>query len=406
MESTEIIIIGGGMVGLSLAYQLFERGIAKDIIIFEKEKDLGVHTSGRNSGVLHAGIYYKPGSLKAKVCIEGAKRLKAWVSSRNLTLNSCGKVVIPTKISQDSEIDLLFKRGIENGAKVEIINNKELKKIEPLTESPSGRAIWSPNTLVVKPLEIIKQLEIELKNKGIVILKEKLINSINKNEKKITTRDNQTYKYKYLFNCSGLQSDRVAHLCDVGKNYTILPFKGLYWKLKNNDKYKIKTNIYPLPDLSVPFLGVHFTPSADKQNIFIGPTATVAFGRENYQLFQGLEPIMLIKNLFILSKQYLLNKNKFRNYVHEQSLQFFEPFLLKAAQELIATIKMEDIEFSNKLGIRAQLFDTNKMQLVDDFVCINDYSSTHVLNAVSPAFTSSFALADLIINSSKVTSQE
>ena len=406
MESTEIIIIGGGMVGLSLAYQLLERGISKDIIILEKEKDLGMHTSGRNSGVLHAGIYYKPGSLKAKVCIEGSKRLKTWASSRNLTLNPCGKVVVPTKLNQDKEIDLLFKRGVENGAKVEIINNKKLKKIEPLTESPSGRAIWSPKTLVVKPLEIIKQLETELKDKGIVFLKEKFIKSINKSEKKIITQDNVSYKYKYFFNCAGLQSDRVAHICNVGKNFTILPFKGLYWKLKNNDKFKIKTNIYPLPDLSVPFLGVHFTPSADKKNIFIGPTATIAFGRENYQLLKGLEPMMLIKNLFILSKQYILNKNKFRNYVHEQSMQSFEPFLLKAAQELISKIKLEDIELSNKLGIRAQLFDKNKMLLVDDFICINDYSSTHVLNAVSPAFTSSFALADLIINTSKVTSKE
>ena len=406
MESTEIIIVGGGMVGLSLAYQLYERGISKDIIIFDKEKELGMHTSGRNSGVLHAGIYYKPGSLKAKVCIEGSKRLKAWVSNRNLTLNQCGKVVVPTKLSQNSEIDLLFKRGVKNGAKVEIINNKELKKIEPLTESPIDKAIWSPNTLVVKPLEIIKQLEIELKNKGIIFMKENYIKCINKNERIISTQDNQNFKYKYFFNCAGLQSDRVAHMCNVGQNFTILPFKGLYWKLKNNNKYKIKTNIYPLPDLSVPFLGVHFTPSADKKNIFIGPTATVAFGRENYQLLKGLEPIMLIKNLLILSKQYLLNKNKFRNYVHEQSIQSFEPFFLKAAQKLISIIKLEDIELSDKLGIRAQLFDKKKMHLVDDFICINDYSSTHVLNAVSPAFTASFALADLIINTSKVTSIE
>ena len=122
-------------------------------------------------------------------------------------------------------------------------------------------------------------------------------------------------------------------MCGVGKKYTILPFKGIYWKIKDNNKFKIQRNIYPVPDLSVPFLGVHFTPSGDKKNIYIGPTATVAFGRENYHLLKGIEPLMLISNLFILSKQYLLNKNKFRNYVHEQSLQSFEAFLIRAASE-------------------------------------------------------------------------
>ena len=142
-----------------------------------------------------------------------------------------------------------------------------------------------------------------------------------------------------------------------------------------------------------------------KKNIYIGPTATVAFGRENYHLLKGIEPLMLISNLFILSKQYLLNKNKFRNYVHEQSLQSFEAFLIRAASELVPSISLKDIELSKKLGIRAQLFDKDKMQLVDDFISLNDENATHVLNAVSPAFTSSFALADLIINNSHLGSK-
>ncbi len=405
MYSSEIIIIGGGMVGISIAYQIIERNISKNILIIDKEDSLGLHTSGRNSGVLHAGIYYKPGSLKAKVCIEGSKRLKKWIKSRDLTLNSCGKIIVPTKSHQDSQLDLLLDRGKQNGAVVEMIDKEKLKGIEPYTDSPSGRAIWSPNTVVVNPLEIINQLEKELEDKGVTFLKGVKIKEINKKDQKIYSFDHSSFKYRYLFNCAGLQSDRIAQMCGVGNKYTILPFKGIYWKIKDNNKFKIQRNIYPVPDLSVPFLGVHFTPSGDKKNIYIGPTATVAFGRENYHLFKGIEPLMLISNLFILSKQYLLNKNKFRNYVHEQSLQSFEPFLIKAASELVPSISLKDIELSKKLGIRAQLFDKDKMQLVDDFISLNDDNATHVLNAVSPAFTSSFALADLIINNSNIGSK-
>lgn len=402
-ESTEILIIGGGIVGLSIAYQLIERKICKNIIIIDKEMSLGMHTSGRNSGVLHAGIYYKPGSLKAKVCIEGSKRLQKWIKERSLSINKCGKIILPTKNQLDHQLDLLLKRGKTNGAVVEMIDKKRLYELEPYAESSSDRALWSPNTVVINPKEILMQIENELIEKGVLILKNQTIKKIFPEKKEIHTNDNSIFKFKYFFNCAGLQSDRIAHLCNVGEKYTILPFKGLYWKLKNSNKFNIKTNIYPVPDLSVPFLGVHFTPNAEKiRTIYIGPTATIAWGRENYKSINTIEPLMSITNLFILSQQYLLNKNKFRNYVHEQAFQSFEPFLIKAAKKLIPSLSASDIEFSDKLGIRAQLFDKQKMNLVDDFICINDLNSTHVLNAISPAFTSSFSLADLIINSSNV----
>lgn len=398
-NSFEVVIIGGGVVGLTVAYQLIERKITKNILIIEKESKLGLHTSGRNSGVLHAGIYYKPKSLKAKVCISGAKRLKSWIHERSLTINRCGKVIIPTSINLDNQLDILLQRGRMNGAEVELINKDKLKLLAPDVESASNRGLWSPTTSVVKPIEIINQLEKEICEKGVTIIKNSQITDINLNKKKIFFEDNSYTSYKYFFNCAGLQSDRIAQLCNLAKRFTILPFKGLYWKIKDTKKYNIKTNVYPVPDLSVPFLGVHFTPSADKiPKISIGPTATFAWGRENYKLANKIEPRMSIANLFILSKQYILNKNKFRKYVHEQSLQSFQPFLYKAAKELVPSLKKEDIEISDKVGIRAQLFDKKKLELVDDFICVNHCSSTHVLNAVSPAFTSSFALADLIIN--------
>ena len=198
-----------------------------------------------------------------------------------------------------------------------------------------------------------------------------------------------------------MQSDRIAKLFNVKHPYILLPFKGLYWKLKSDIPLNIKCNIYPVPDLNVPFLGVHFTPDL-KGNISIGPTATPAWGRENYRGIEAIETGMSIKNIALLTNQYLMNRGGFRKYVHEQAFQAFRPFLIKAAKKLIPSLKSEYIETSEKVGIRAQLFNFEKKSLVDDFITINCENVTHILNAISPAFTSSFELADVIIDKSEL----
>ena len=169
VESTscnkDFIIIGGGMVGLSIANQIYKRNISKNITIIDKEDQLGKHSSGRNSGVIHAGLYYKPNSLKAKVCVNGGKRLKEWIKDRNLSINECGKVIIPQKDYLDKQLDVLLARGKENGAKVKIIDSKELSEIAPNAFSSTGRAIWSPNTAVINPKEVLNKLKEELKEK-------------------------------------------------------------------------------------------------------------------------------------------------------------------------------------------------------------------------------------------------
>ncbi len=403
----EIVILGGGMVGLSLAKQLIERKISKNIIIVDKEKSLGMHTSGRNSGVLHAGIYYPPDTLKAKVSVEGSIRLKSWIKQKNLSINNCGKIIIPTKINQDKQLDLLKERGEKNGAKVKFINEKEIKEKVPMARSASGRGLWSPNTSVVNPKAILFELQRDLTKQKVKFILGNKIQNINPNNREIELSNNIKINYQYLFNCTGLNSDRIARYFSIGANYTLLPFKGLYWKLKRSSSIKIQTNLYPVPDLSVPFLGVHFTPSGDGlNNISIGPTAVPSWGRENYRGVKGFEPLMSIKNLSILAKQYISNKNGFRGYVHKQSLQSLSPIFLKSAKELIPEIKFSDIEESDKVGIRAQLFNLKEMKLEDDFICLNTKESCHVLNAISPAFTASFALADLIINRSTLLSKK
>ena len=394
----DVLILGGGIVGLTIAHQILERDITKNVFIFESEKSLGMHTSGRNSGVLHAGLYYKPNSLKAKVCVQGSRRLKSWMIERKLKINKCGKIVLPTNQNLDNQLDELFNRGRSNGAEVHIINQKEINEIIPEAISPSGRAIWSPNTSVVNPIDVIDCLQRELKEKGVKIFLNMKDWEIKIKNKTVLLSNGNKILFGHIINATGLQADKVAHKFGVGMQYSLLPFKGYYWKLKKNSPFKINTNLYPVPDLNVPFLGIHFTPNYNNSEVYIGPTATPAFGRYNYNFFEGIEPLMAFSNIAKMAKQYFLNKEGFRRYGNEQALLAFPPLFLKAAKELVPSLAANDIEPSNKVGIRSQLYNNSEQKLVNDFLCLNGPNSTHILNAISPAFTSSFELADLIID--------
>ena len=398
-DNCDVLILGGGMVGLSIANQLLERDITSNITILDKEPELGLHSSGRNSGVLHAGLYYKPGSLKARVCVEGARRLRSWVEERGLPLNPCGKVIVPPRGELDSQLDVLAERGRANGAEVELWDANQLREMVPEARTASGRALWSPNTAVVKPISVMRQLRQDLVDRGVKMLHNQRQFKAKPMQRQLELSDGKELSYGHLFNCTGLQADRVATAFGVGKQFTLLPFKGVYWQLKANCPFQPKTNLYPVPDLSVPFLGVHFTPSADATPVVsIGPTATPAFGRENYRGLQAIEPAMATRNVVLLARQYLADRGGFRRYVHEQAFLALKPLLIRAAKELIPAVQPEHIELSPKVGIRSQLFNHQTEHLEDDFLCLPGPGSTHVLNAISPAFTASFALADLIID--------
>lgn len=391
------------MVGLSLANQLLERKISQSITILEKESKIGLHSSGRNSGVIHAGVYYKPHSLKARVCVSGAKRLKHWIKQRGLPLNPCGKVIVPTRRDLDNQLDLLANRAAANGANVSFWNKAELKKHIPEAETASNRALWSPDTAVVKPQIVLTALEAELKEKGVIIIKAEKKWEIDPELSQIRLSNNSILSYAHFINCAGLQADRLAKKFGVGLEYSLIPFKGVYWQIRQDCSIKIPSNLYPVPDLNVPFLGVHFTPSADElPTISIGPTATFSFGRENYLGIKGLEPMMSLNNARLLFRQYINNKDGFRGYFHNQAFLSVPNCFLNAARELIPSIEMKHIEPSKKVGIRAQLFNHRKQALEDDFLCLSGKNSTHIMNAISPAFTASFELADLILEQSNL----
>lgn len=387
------------MVGLCLAHQLLERGITSKIVILDKETKLGKHSSGRNSGVLHAGLYYKPGSLKAKVCVNGSRRLRNWVEERGLPINPCGKVIVPQRLDLDKQLDILLEMGRSNGATVEIWDESQLHQYLPEARTASGRALWSPNTAVVKPMTVMRQLEQELRERGVSFVLNRKSWTLDPKTRQLCLSGGEKFTYGHLINTAGLQADRIAHLFGVGNHFTLLPFKGFYWQLKPDCPIQPWTNLYPVPDLDIPFLGVHFTPSADSVPVVsIGPTATPSLGRENYRGLDSFELMSTISNFSLLTRQYLRNRNGFRNYVHEQAFLALPPLFLRSAQSLIPSLSSEHLELSQKVGIRPQLFNRQTQQLENDFLCLPGPASTHVLNAISPAFTASFALADLILD--------
>jgi len=401
-KNAEVVIIGGGMVGLSIAYQLIERNISNKVILIEKEKKVGMHSSGRNSGVIHAGLYYKPNSLRARVCVEGGQRLKKWINQNKLAINNCGKVIVPTNKELDSQLDILYERGKKNGADVYFLDNNKLRELVPDSYSITNRALWSPNTSVVNPKEIIDTLKNELVKKGLKIYTYQKRWDINPKDNIITLTDGTKIIYEYLFNSAGLWADKIAQKFNLGNEYILIPFKGNYWDVKASSNIKIKTNLYPVPDLNLPFLGVHFSPDSTNRQVTIGPTATLAYGRENYNNFDSLQIEDSIKNISLLINQYIKNKCRFRQYVHNQAFLSFQPFLLSEARKLVPNLNSNDIKISKKIGIRPQLFNKNENKIEDDFLYLNSKNSTHILNAISPAFTSSFALGDLIIDNSNI----
>jgi L-2-hydroxyglutarate oxidase LhgO len=396
--TTDICIIGSGMVGLSIAHQILERFGHLSITIVEKESDVGKHGSGRNSGVLHAGLYYHPESLKAKVCVPGAKRLKHWCHDNNISVMECGKVVTPQKPELDNQLEVLLERGRANGATVEIIDEQQFNELVPDGRTSTGRAIWSKDTCIVKPAEVMQKLKQELQEKGVNFLFFQQDWQVGKELKTIVFNDNTKLFYDYLINCAGLQADKVAQKFNVGNSYTMLPFKGSYWQFKKDAPFKFTTNLYPVPDLEVPFLGVHATPSIDGIT-YLGPTAIPAMGRENYKGMQGANPLLMLNFIRHMAAQVIKDK-KIRNYIKNQAFDWTSNNFLNSVKLIIPKVRMRHIERSNKVGIRPQLYDLKNKELVQDFVMLKGSDSAHVINAISPAFTASFELADYVIDSS------
>lgn len=392
MRTADFLVIGGGVVGLTIALELRRRNPTASIMVLEKEKELAQHGSGRNSGVLHAGFYYTADSLKARFTRDGAARWKIFVQERGLKINPCGKLVVAKHQGEIQGLKELKARGDANGVETYLISAEEAREIEPRVKT-SELALWSPNTATVDPLECMAALASEAREKQIEIL---LSSPYQGRRGKAVITPSEVISAGFVVNAAGLHADQVAHDFGIGERYRILPFKGLYL-YGSEPKGSLKTNIYPVPDLRNTFLGVHFTLTVDGK-AKIGPTAIPAFWREHYG---GLEGFDLGESLSILRDEAMLfarNDFGFRGIAFEEIRKYSRPYLVAQASQLLEGVKPENYRTWGRPGIRAQLYDHLAGKLVMDFLVEGNAEGIHVLNAISPAWTASMPFAEHVVD--------
>jgi (S)-2-hydroxyglutarate dehydrogenase len=393
-KSYNFLIIGGGIVGLTIARELNIQHPKSSIAIIEKEADISMHSSGRNSGVLHAGFYYTADSLKAKFTVAGNAAMKNYCKENGLKLNECGKVVVAKNKAEVGGIDTLYKRGIKNGVDLSVIDKLALRDIEPNAKT-FEKALYSPTTATVDPVEISQCLKRELFEKGITFRLSEGYLKRQKGNIVVTTKGN-TVTADVIVNCAGLYADKVAQDYGFSNAYTILPFKGIYLKYSDID-LPIKTNIYPVPNIQNPFLGVHYTVTVDN-HIKIGPTAIPAFWRENYSGLDNFALSEFVSISMIEASLLLKNSFNFRSLAFEEIKKYWKPYYRKLATNLVHQIDASKFKDWTNPGIRAQLMNKSSKELVQDFVIEGDENSVHILNAVSPAFTCSIPFAEHVVS--------
>ncbi len=392
MKTCDYLIIGGGIVGLSIALEIKKRDAKARIVVLEKEKELAQHGSGRNSGVLHAGFYYTADSLKARFTREGNARWKQFVEARGLKINRCGKLVVAKNQQEVEGLKELKRRGDLNGVETYLISLEEARKIEP-REKSTELDLWSPNTATVDPKECMAAIAAECKAQGIEI---RLDSPYQGRRGRDIITPQEVYSAGFVVNAAGLHADRVAHDFGVGLRYRILPFKGLY-VYGSEPVGALKTNIYPVPDLRNTFLGVHFTVTVDGR-AKIGPTAIPAFWRENYEGLKGfdaLEALSILRDEAIL---FFRNDFNFRSLALEEIKKYSRTYLVQQAAALLEGVKPENYRTWGRPGIRAQLYDHQEKKLVMDFLLEGNGEGLHVLNAISPAWTASMPFAEYVVD--------
>lgn len=398
--AVDYLIIGGGIVGITIAIQLKKALPEASVILLDKEKQYGFHASGRNSGVLHAGLYYEKNSLKAKFCRDGNLELTRLCQDRGLPINPCGKLVVCKNEDEKARLETLYKRGINNNINIQMVDSYEARQIDPVAKTFQS-AIWSPTTSTIDPLAVLKELYQEAAGLGVELrMGEKYLQREAKN---LVVSSKGRYQCKYLINAAGLFADKVARDWGFSRDYRILPFKGLYLYLLADAHAQAlpKVHVYPVPDLEFPFLGVHFTITVDGA-VKIGPTAIPALWREQYD---GMSRFNVYELLDITSREFGLfikNKANFRSLAKKELAHLNKKNILRAASQLVTgNLNWAGARWG-KPGIRAQLFDIRKSELKMDFLIEHDGDSCHILNAVSPAFTCSFPFAQYVVNKIKI----
>lgn len=392
----DIIIIGGGIVGLATANRLQTKFPKKSILVLEKEKTLASHQTGNNSGVIHSGLYYKPGSLKAKNCIEGYHQLIDFCEKKEIPYEITGKIVVASNQEQIPLLEGLYKRGAENGLDgLKMLSLSEMKEYEPHVWGLKG--MFVPQTGIVDYKLVAEKIgEDFVEQGGTIRLGEKVEKITQGNSINIIETSLSTFEGKMIINCAGLYSDKMAQLSQKNPiDVKIIPFRGEYYQLKPEKEYLVNNLIYPVPDPNFPFLGVHFT-RMKKGGVEAGPNAVLAFQREGYKK-TAINFSELAETLSWPGFQKVASKY-YKTGLGEMYRSFSKSAFTKALQVLIPEIQEADL-IEGGAGVRAQACDRNG-GLLDDFSIIQNKNSIHVLNAPSPAATSSLSIgktiADLI----------
>lgn len=386
--TVDYLVIGGGIIGLSVARELKRRHPSARIAVLEKETRCGAHASTRNSGVLHAGFYYTADSLKARFTRDGNRRLTQFCDERGLAIHKCGKLVIAKNEAEQAGLDELLRRAKVNGVALESITEQEAQKIEPRVRT-CDRALFSPSTSTVDPSQVVDALEREVRQAGIDL---RLGEPFVRWQNGVVETARERIECGYVINSAGLYADHVARQFGFSEHYRILPFKGLYL-YSNETEGAFKTHIYPVPDLKQPFLGVHFTVTVDGR-VKIGPTAIPAFWREQYR---GLGNFRMQEVIDICLRQLNLALHSdfdFHKLAVEELKKQYAPYMVRQAARMARGVRPSQFKQWGAPGIRAQLVDLRQPSLVMDFLLEGDAHSLHILNAVSPGFTCAFPFAE------------
>lgn len=391
MADQDVIIAGAGIVGLAAALRVLETKPGTKLTVIEKENCAAMHQTGHNSGVIHSGIYYKPGSLKAQNCINGYKQLIEFSKQNEIEFDICGKVIVAVNDSELPALKSIYDRGIANGlTKIRLIDKDELKELEPYVKGV--KAIHVPYTGIIDYKVVAKKYsECILKLGGEIRFNEKVIDVSNKNNKIEIITQNSSFNTKIFINCCGLQSDEVAGLTENKIDTRIIPFRGEYYKIKTEKRSLVKNLIYPVPDPAFPFLGVHFTRMIDGE-VEAGPNAVLSFKKEGYKRTSfSLKDSF---NIFTWKGFYSIASRYYRKGFGEFYRSFSKKAFVKALQKLMPEINEDDL-IPGGAGVRAQAISI-KGKLIDDFLIHENGNIINVLNAPSPAATSSLAIGETI----------
>jgi len=387
VNSTDSLILGGGIIGLSIARELKHRFADAEITLLEKEAACGLHASGRNSGVIHAGFYYSANSLKAKLTRAGNQAMTAYCEAKKIPLNRCGKLVVAKDQDDLPQLDELLRRGQANGVPLESLTEEEARKIEPRVKTHQ-RAIFSPTTTSADPQRVIEEMTRDAKQEGITI---RTGAPYLRTEKGLVMTPQGSFTANHVVNAAGLYADKIALDFGFSERYRILPFKGLYL-YSDEPPGAFRTNIYPVPDLRNPFLGVHFTVKGDG-HAKIGPTAIPALWREQYRGFDNFRFGEFVEVLFREAGLMMSSRFDFQKLALEEVRKYSRPHLVALASRLAHGVKPEHYTRWGEPGIRAQLLDIKNRKLEMDFVIEGDEHSTHLLNAISTGWTCSIPFA-------------